>query len=131
MLGTFSPDTQDAPICFDLTIVDDNIVEASEIVFVSLLSNDSAVLVPSEVNVTIQDNDGMTPFKILLADCVFAFPALIVVSVQLVNTSIEVVEEEDFAEVCVKLLGQIERSVFFVVMSLDFLQIPDYATAGT
>ena len=68
LIGTFSPDTQDMPLCFELLITDDNIVEASEVVFISLSSNDSAVLVSSEaqqLNITIQDNDGKFDVELL------------------------------------------------------------------
>ena len=44
-------------MCFNLTLVDDSIVEADEIVVVSLTSSDLTVS-NNQLNVTIQDNDG-------------------------------------------------------------------------
>ena len=64
---SFSPESQDTPLCFELLITDDNIVEASEVVFISLSSADSAVVVSSDgqqLNITIEDNDGKTTFPI-------------------------------------------------------------------
>lgn len=61
LVGTFSPSIQDTPLCFELEIIDNDVVEASEVVFIALSSDDSAVLVSSEaqqLNITIQDNDG-------------------------------------------------------------------------
>lgn len=57
----FTPESQDQLFCTLLLISDDNIVEDSEVVFISLSSNDTAVLVSSEtqlLNITIEDNDG-------------------------------------------------------------------------
>ena len=56
----FSPDTQNDSMCFDLVVMSDSIVEESEVFFVSLLSEDSAVRIPEEtgvLSITIIDND--------------------------------------------------------------------------
>ena len=61
LTGVFTPDIQDIPFCNVLLITDDNIVEAYEVVFISLSSKDSAVVLSGEaqqLNITIQDNDG-------------------------------------------------------------------------
>ena len=47
-------------MCFDLAVVEDTVVEESEVVLVSLSTEDSAVRIPGEgnkLNITIVDND--------------------------------------------------------------------------
>ena len=47
-------------MCFDLTVMEDSIVEEDELVIVSLSSEGSAVRIPpqaDQVNITIVDND--------------------------------------------------------------------------
>ena len=59
LLEMFSPGDPD-PICFTLLVSEDEIVEDSEMLFILLSSNDSAVQnITGTLNVTIQDNDGM------------------------------------------------------------------------
>ena len=58
--GEFIPANQDQTLCFDLTVVEDRVVEESEVLFISLSSQDSAVRIPEDaslVNITIIDND--------------------------------------------------------------------------
>ncbi len=55
----FLPDNQDE-MCFNLTVVEDVIVEENELFFVSLSSQDSAVRIPgdaNQLNITLVDND--------------------------------------------------------------------------
>ena len=56
----FSPDNQDKTMCFDVMVMDDSIVEESEVFFISLSSEDSAARIPEEASlfsITIMDND--------------------------------------------------------------------------
>ena len=47
-------------MCFNLTVIEDNMVEENEVFFVSLMSEDSAVKISTEtnrINITIVDDD--------------------------------------------------------------------------
>ena len=57
MSGAISPDNQEMPFCFQLIIIDDDVVELNETLSIFLSSNDSAVRVGGQLNVTIIDND--------------------------------------------------------------------------
>lgn len=65
----FSADNQDELMCFNLTIIDDSIVESSEVVVILLTSDDLSVTVPangSQSTVTIMDNFNDGQFLVII-----------------------------------------------------------------
>ena len=55
----FSGDDQEDLMCFNLTIIDDSVVESDEVVVIVLTSDDLSVTIPansSQLYVTITDN---------------------------------------------------------------------------
>jgi len=63
--GTFVPAMADEAVCFNVTIMDDTMVESTESFLVNFMSSDSAYLSSGLATISILDNEGDTPCYML------------------------------------------------------------------
>ena len=63
--GTFVPAMADEAVCFNVTIMDDTMVESTESFLVNFMSSDSAYLSGGLATISILDNEGDTPCYML------------------------------------------------------------------
>ena len=63
--GTFAPAMADEAVCFNVTIMDDTMVESTESFLVNFMSSDSAYLSSGLATISILDNEGDTPCYML------------------------------------------------------------------
>ncbi len=114
------------PICINLAVVDDSILEDTEDLFVALNSTDEAVLFTRNLTrIFILNADGMCSeyqkifnfFMILMRE----YPVCLICAVVSVGvpTNITVGEGGGVAVVCAVLLGMIERSVDIILSTED------------
>ncbi len=114
------------PICINIAVVDDSILEDTEDLFVALNSTDEAVMFTRNLTrIFILNADGMcseyqkifNSFMILMRE----LPVCLICAVVsvLVPTNITVGEGNGVAMVCAVLLGMIERSVDIILSTED------------
>ena len=110
-----------------IPIVEDNIVEGSETIIVTLTSTDPAAIInPSSASVTIEDNDGKRWLYQHCKACssrtilVFILPPLSVVRIGFNPTTYSVHEDEGSVSVVVSvLLGILGRDVIVSLQTLN------------
>ena len=116
----FAPDNQDEMMCFDVMVTGDSIVEESEVFFVSLSSEDSAIRIPEEASVlsiTIVDNDSKYSGEGYEFPCSnFQIVALLVFMEQ---PSYTVDEATGKVDVCVVLEGTMETNLSLSLVTVD------------
>ena len=106
--------------CTNITIMEDNALEASETFIVTLKSSDSSVIIVTNIStVTIIDNDGMIT-KIISPQAYLVHLSLAEAAVS-IPKMINVTEDDEMVQVCATLSvpENIERNLTITLKSMD------------
>lgn len=128
---SFQPASSTAPLCVDIIVVNDTILENDETFAVRLSSSDEDVTVESQdATVTISDDDGI---QIECYNYIWSFFILVCTLVGIVipgfSQATFEVDEDTILELCVDVSSaSLERSV---VLSLTTVEATAQGTAGT